>query len=137
MFVTHTMNSAGFLSRRNTSKEPAVVRVGNLFTYDRFGNRFQSGAGNAGVPYTTVLSSDIDAATNRFISTGATPITYDAAGNILQDKKFRLDLQADGMNYTYDANGFQITAAGTEEIGTQNSIYDAAGQPVEIESSYG
>lgn len=101
------------------------------FTYDRFGNRFQSGSANVGVPYTTVVSNDIDTATNRFISTGATPITYDASGNILQDKKFRLDSQGDGMNYTYDANGRQVTAAGTDEIGTQNSVYDAAGQRVE------
>lgn len=101
------------------------------FTYDRYGNRFQSGAGNSGVPYTTVFSGDIDTATNRFISTGATPTTYDAAGNITQDKKFRLDPQGDGMNYTYDANGRQITAAGTDEIGTQNSVYDGAGQRVE------
>jgi len=101
------------------------------FSYDRFGNRFQSGAGNTGVPFTTVLSSDIDAATNRFISTGATPITYDAAGNITQDRKFRLDPQGDGMNYTYDANGRQITAAGTDEIGTQSSVYDGAGQRVQ------
>jgi RHS repeat-associated protein len=101
------------------------------FSYDRFGNRFQSGSTNIGVPFTTVVSSDIDAATNRFISTGATPITYDAAGNITQDKKFRLDPQGDGMNYTYDANGRQITAAGTDEIGTQNSVYDAAGLRVE------
>jgi RHS repeat-associated protein len=101
------------------------------FTYDRFGNRFQSGASNVGVPFTTVISSDIDAATNRFISSGATPITYDAAGNITQDRKFRLDPQGDGMNYTYDANGRQITAAGADEIGTQNSVYDGAGQRVQ------
>jgi RHS repeat-associated protein len=101
------------------------------FTYDRYGNRLQSGANNFSVPFTPVVSTDITASSNRFISTGATPITYDAAGNITQDKKFRLDPQADGMNYTYDANGRQITAAGTDEIGTQNSVYDGAGQRVQ------
>ena len=105
------------------------------FTYDRYGNRFQSGANNFGVPYTAVLSGDITATTNRFISTGATPITYDASGNITQDKKFHLDPQGDGMNYTYDANGRQITAAGTDEIGTQNSVYDCAGQRVQTSGS--
>jgi RHS repeat-associated protein len=65
------------------------------------------------------------------VSTGSTPITYDAAGNITQDKKFRIDPQGDGMNYTYDANGRQITAAGTDEIGTQDSLYDCVGQRVQ------
>ncbi len=101
------------------------------FTYDRYGNRFQSGSGNAGVPFTTVVSGDVNASTNRFISTGSTPVTYDAVGNITQDKKFRLDPQGDGMNYTYDANSRQITAAGTDEIGTQDSVYDCAGQRVQ------
>jgi RHS repeat-associated protein len=77
------------------------------------------------------VSSDITAGTNRFISTGSTPITYDAAGNITKDKKFRVDPQGDGMNYTYDANGRQITAAGTDEIGTQTSVYDCAGNRVQ------
>src|SRR6185369_9816789 len=101
------------------------------FTYDRYGNRFQWGSGNTGVGFTPVVSSDISPSTNRFISTGSTPITYDAAGNITQDKKFRIDPQADGMNYTYDANGRQITAAGTDEIGTQDSVYDCVGQRVQ------
>ncbi len=100
------------------------------FTYDRYGNRFQSGSGNT-IGFTPVVSSDISASTNRFVSGGATPITYDAAGNITQDKKFRLDPQGDGMNYTYDANGRQITAAGTDEIGTQDSVYDCVGQRVQ------
>src|SRR6476659_7576691 len=101
------------------------------FTCDRYGNRFQSGAGNTGVGFTPVVSSDISATTNRFISTGSTPITYDAAGNITQDLKFRIDPQADGMNYTYDANGRQITAASTDEIGQQESVYDCVGQRVQ------
>ena len=102
------------------------------FTYDRYGNRFQSGSGNTtNIPYTTVVSSDITASSNRFISTGATPVTYDAGGNITQDKKFRLDPHGDGMNYTYDANGRQVTAAGTDEIGTQASVYDCAGMRVQ------
>ena len=48
------------------------------YTFDRYGNRFQSGSGNAGVNYVPVVSGDIDANRNRFISTGATPTTYDA-----------------------------------------------------------
>jgi hypothetical protein len=78
-----------------------------------------------------VYTADITAGTNRFISSGTTPVTYDAAGNITHDKKFRLDYQGDGMNYTYDANGRQITAAGTDEIGTQDSVYDCLGSRVQ------
>jgi YD repeat-containing protein len=95
------------------------------FTYDRYGNRFQSGSGNTGVGITPVVSSDITAGTNRFISTGSTPITYDAAGNITQDAKFRL------MNYGYDANGRQTSASVTNSDLSQTSVYDCAGQRVQ------
>lgn len=105
------------------------------FTYDRYGNRFQSGSGNTGVGFTPVVSSDISASTNRFISTGSTPITYDAAGNITQDKQFRIDPQGDGMNYTYDANGRQLTAASTDGTGTQTSVYDCVGQRVQTSAN--
>ena len=99
------------------------------FTYDRYGNRFQSGSGNSGMSYVSVVSSDITATTNRFISTGSTPTTYDAAGNITQDTKFR------SMNYTYDANGRQISAAAIGGSPSQTSVYDCAGQRVQTTSS--
>jgi RHS repeat-associated protein len=95
------------------------------FTYDRYGNRFQSGSGNTGPVYTSVVSSEIDANTNRFVSTGSTPVTYDASGNITQDAKFRF------MNYTYDANGRQLTAAATDSDLSQTSVYDCSGQRVQ------
>lgn len=99
------------------------------FTYDRYGNRFQSGSGNTVPPnYTTVVSSDIDANTNRFITSGSTPVTYDAAGNITQDAKFRF------MNYTYDANNRQLTAAATDSDNSQTSVYDCVGQRVQTAS---
>jgi len=119
--------------QQGTSSTPSWKQE---FTYDRYGNRFQSGTGNTGVGFTPVVSSDISASTNRFISTGATPITYDATGNITQDFKFRIDPQGDGMNYTYDANGRQITAAGTDEIGTQDSLYDCVGQRVQTSGNH-
>ena len=71
------------------------------YTYDRFGNRFQSGACNTGISYTPVLASEIDATRNRFNTTGLTAVSYDAAGNVTTDLKFR------GMTYQYDANGRQ------------------------------
>ena len=99
------------------------------FTYDRYGNRFQSGSGNTNPPvYTPVVSSDITAATNRFVTSGSTPVTYDAAGNILQDAKFRF------MNYTYDANGRQLTASAMDSDLSQTSVYDCVGQRVQTTS---
>jgi len=99
------------------------------FTYDRYGNRFQSGSGNSGpMSYVPVVSSDITASTNRFISSGSTPITYDNAGNITQDTKFR------SMNYTYDANGRQISASASGGSPSQTSVYDCSGQRVQTTS---
>lgn len=72
-----------------------------------------------------MISSDIYAATNRFINSGSTPTSYDYAGNILTDTKFR------GMNYTYDANGRQKSAALTDGTNSQTSVYDCAGQRVQ------
>ena len=95
------------------------------FTYDRYGNRFQSGSGNTGTVYTPVVSTDIDANTNRFISTGSTPVTYDASGDITQDAKFRF------MNYTHDANGRQLTASAMDSDMSQTSVYDCVGQRVQ------
>lgn len=98
------------------------------FTYDRYSNRFQSGSGNTGVGFTPVVSSDITASTNRFITSGSTPVTYDASGNITQDAKFRF------LNYGYDANGRQISVAAIDSDLSQTSVYDCAGQRVQTSS---
>lgn len=99
------------------------------YTFDPYGNRFQSGSGNSGVGYTPVLMSDIVEGRNRFISTGAQPINYDAAGNIIQDLKFR------GMNYSYDANGRQIFVERDDHTNQQTAVYDCAGQRVQTTAS--
>ena len=98
------------------------------FTYDRYGNRFQSGSGNTPLNYTPVVSSDITASTNRFITSGSTPVTYDAAGNITQDAKFRF------LNYTYDAEGRQVSVAAIDSDLSQTSVYDCVGQRVQTTS---
>ncbi len=95
------------------------------YSFDRYGNRFQSGSGNSGIGYTSVSSGDIDASTNRFINSGSTPTTYDAAGNILTDTKFR------GMNYGYDANGRMTFSYRTDNTDGATSVYDCAGQRVQ------
>ncbi len=69
-----------------------------------------------------VVSSDITAGTNRFISTGSTPTTYDNGGNITQDAKFRF------MNYSYNAAGRQVSASAMDSDLSQASVYDCAGQ---------
>jgi len=94
------------------------------YDFDRFGNRMQYQS-NSNVAYTTVQPSDINTARNRFIESGATAITYDPAGNILTDAKFR------GMNYNYDANGRQTFAEHTDHTNQQTSVYDCAGQRVQ------
>ncbi len=96
-----------------------------VFTYDRYGNRFQSGSSNSGVGFMDVVTNDISTSTNRFISTGSTPVTYDPAGNITQDQKFRF------MNYSYDANGRQLSASSINNAASQTSVYDAAGRRVQ------
>jgi hypothetical protein len=101
------------------------------YTYDRWGNRLQSGGtDNFGVNFTPVTSSDIDAATNRFIGTGSTPTTYDTAGNITQDMKFRLSGSL-GMKYEYDAHSRQTTAKLSDNTLLQTSTYDSSGQRVQ------
>ena len=91
--------------------------------YDGYGNRFQSANTPLGLP--AVSASEINAATNRFINTGATPTTYDAAGNITIDTKFR------GLKYEYDANGRQTAAKLLDNTTIQTSVYDCAGQRIQ------
>lgn len=98
------------------------------YTFDRYGNRFQSDAANSGVVYTPVLASDIDASNNRFISTGPAAITYDPAGNITKDLKFR------GLNYSYDANGRQTFTERDDHTHQQTSVYDCVGQRVQTKA---
>ena len=95
-------------------------------TYDRWGNRFQSGSSdNFGVAFNQVVSGEIDAATNRFINSSSTPTTYDAAGNITIDTKFR------DRKYDYDANGRQTAVKLSDDTSVQTSVYDCGGQRVQ------
>jgi RHS repeat-associated protein len=95
------------------------------YDYDRYGNRFQSGStANFGVGFVPVVTSDINPVTNRFIQTGSTPTTYDEAGNITGDGKFR------NLYYSYDANNRVLTIDDPGDL-VQISIYDAAGQRVQ------
>ena len=88
------------------------------YGYDRYGNRTQSANATLGLP--AVSASDYNTANNRFVSSVA---SYDAAGNILSDTKFR------SLTYTYDANGRQKSA--TNGSWTQTQVYDSDGQRVQ------
>ena len=80
------------------------------YTYDRYGNRRQSANSTLGLQ--AISSSEINSATNRFINSGSTPTTYDAAGNITIDTKFR------SLKYDYDANGRQTAAKLLDSLGS-------------------
>jgi len=94
------------------------------YDYDRFGNRMQY-QGNYNVAFTQVQASDFNADRNRFVETGSTATTYDAAGNITTDRKFR------DLNYSYDANGRMLAAEHTDHTNHQDSVYDCGGQRVQ------
>jgi hypothetical protein len=97
------------------------------YRYDTFGNREQRSAdnsGNSAIVQKWVESCDYNIANNRFISTGSTPVGYDAAGNATSDAKFR------NMLFGYDANGRQNYSAQLNGSGPVTAIFDGAGQRV-------
>lgn len=92
------------------------------YEYDVFGNRYQKQAQNGGNPFTQkwVEDGDVDQATNRF----AANVTYDSAGNITVDSKFR------NLKFQYDANNRQKQSSNLDDSGAVVSVYDAGGQRV-------
>jgi RHS repeat-associated protein len=95
------------------------------FGYDRFGNLYRKAASNltAGqqnpLPFTPIEEdTDIDKNTNKFKTT--TGITYNEAGQVITDNKFR------NMSFGYDANGrnMKVTRSGVPDALT---VYDAQG----------
>lgn len=113
-------------------KESAEYRGDNgnltykqVFDFDRFGNLYRKAANNGTsgqqnpLPYTAIEDSDISKTTNRF----ASDTTYDEAGNVTDDDKFR------DMTFAYDANGRQIKAA-RSSVPDAWTVYDAGGNRV-------
>ncbi|MCC7307161.1 MAG: hypothetical protein IT173_06335 [Acidobacteria bacterium] len=119
-------------------KESAEYRGDNnsltykqVFDFDRFGNLYRKAASNPPsgqqnpIAYTAIEEAagpgtgDIDKATNRF----RTQTTYDDAGQVVTDAKFR------SMSFAYDANGRQVKAvrSGVPDAWT---VYDALGNRV-------
>ena len=96
-----------------------------VFDFDRFGNLYRKVGSNPTtaqqnpIPYTPIEDADISKSTNRF----TTGTTYDEAGQVTTDNKFR------SMGFTYDANGrvVKATKASTPDATT---VHDALGNRV-------
>jgi RHS repeat-associated protein len=90
------------------------------YDYDLFGNRYQKQSRNNGNPFAQIWTedSDITQPTNRFASN----VTYDYAGNITVDSKFRQ------LKFQYDANNRQKQSSNLDDTGAVVSVYDAGGQ---------
>jgi RHS repeat-associated protein len=92
------------------------------YSYDRWGNRYQKQAENSqSLSYVAVEDTDITKSTNQLASN----TTYDYAGNVTADGKFR------GLQYHYDANGRMWWSANTDNTGEATAVYDALGQRVQ------
>jgi RHS repeat-associated protein len=102
-----------------------VLTYKEHFDFDRFGNMYRkaSNNGTAGqanpLPFTPIEDSDISKSTNRF----TTATTYDNAGAVISDNKFR------STNFAYDANGRQVKAS---KVSSPDAftVYDALGNRV-------
>jgi hypothetical protein len=93
------------------------------YKYDVFGNRQQrqsDNSGNTAITQKWVESGDIRVSDNRY----ASGVTYDGAGDITADPRFR------NLIYGYDANGRQNYAAAANGSGPVTAVFDGAGQRV-------
>ena len=95
------------------------------YDFDRFGNMYRKATNNNPtgqdnpLPYTPIEETDISKSTNRF----TTNTSYDDAGNVTADDKFR------EMGFSYDANGRMVKATKTS-VPDASSVYDASGTRV-------
>ncbi len=96
------------------------------FDFDRFGNMNRKAANNGTavqsnpLPMTAIEDSDISKSSNRF----TTNTTYNEAGMVISDNKFR------SMNFAYDANGRQVNATNATNSTNAQTVYDALGNRV-------
>lgn len=121
-------------SREYKAGDNSHLTYKQKFDFDRFGNMYRKAASNptAGqenpLPYTAIEDAHITKSTNRIVSSSQmTQTSYDNAGNVVSDKKFR------GLNFTYDANGRTARSTATIEQDPpviNLSVYDAAGMRV-------
>ena len=97
------------------------------FDFDRFGNLYRKNTSNPTsgqenpLTFTPIEDADIDKTTNRFTTSSGT--TYNEAGQVVTDNKFRV------MNFGYNANGRMVKAT-QANIPDALTIYDALGNRV-------
>ena len=118
-------------AREYKQGDNAQLTYKQKFDFDRFGNLYWKQASNPTsgqqnpLPYTPIEETstpgtgDIDKATNRF----RTQTTYNDAGNVTNDAKFR------NMGFGYDANGRMIKATKANQPDAM-TVYDALGNRV-------
>ena len=112
-------------AREYKQGDNAQLTYKQKFDFDRFGNLYRKAASNPTsgqqnpLLYTPIEDSDIDKSTNRL----TTQTTYDDAGNVINDMKFR------NMGFGYDANGRMVKATKTNQPDA-NTVYDALGNRV-------
>jgi RHS repeat-associated protein len=92
------------------------------YDYDTFGNRYQKQQRNPNNPVAQswVEDGSFEPLTNRFTS----GITYDDAGNITVDSRFR------NRKFEYDANNRLKQTSNLDNSNPVTSVYDGAGQRV-------
>ena len=106
--------------------DTSALSYKQVFDYDNFGNLYRKNAANPAsgqqtpLLYTPIEDSDISKTTNRFTAN----TSYDEAGNVITDNKFR------NQNYSYDANGRMYKTSSTISSGQSNAVYDASGMRV-------
>lgn len=93
------------LKRLTSARTPSDWGV--AFTYDPFGNLYQTGSVSGTQTLAMSVNQQIDPKTNRFMMLG---YSYDNAGNVLTDG---LTTGCGSYGYTWNAEGQQTCAAGT------------------------
>jgi RHS repeat-associated protein len=91
------------------------------YDYDRWGNRYQSGGQNQNLAYVPLGAADINPQNNQFL----TNTSYDEAGNVTEDEKFR------AQQYRYDGNGRQVWTGQLHTSIEGRAVYDGLGQRVQ------
>lgn len=122
-----TYDSVGRLKQETENRGDNNNQVyQQTFDYDRFGNRYLKATANPAnlnpLPTAAIEDNNIDRATNHFATNTGT--TYDDAGNVTVDGKFR------NLKYYYDANGRMYKTSTTSDTNPATSVYDASGQRV-------
>ncbi|MEZ5308739.1 MAG: RHS repeat-associated core domain-containing protein [Pyrinomonadaceae bacterium] len=97
-----------------------------IFEFDNFGNLYRKSASNPGsgedpIAFEPIENTDIDKSTNRFSS--ASGVSYDNAGRVVSDDKFR------DADFLYDANGRMVRTA-RSGVPDAETVYDGFGNRV-------